>query len=64
LNGTTPGPEIRVTEGELVRVNLKNKNVEEEVTIHWNGVVLPYSQDGVAGVTQDAVEPGGEFTTG
>lgn len=62
LNGTTPGPEIRVTEGELVRVNLKNKNVEEGVTIHWHGVVLPCSQDGVAGVTQDAVEPGGEFT--
>ncbi|MFS0724847.1 multicopper oxidase family protein [Paenibacillus sp. 1P07SE] len=62
LNGTTPGPEIRVTEGELVRVHLTNKNVEEGVTLHWHGVVLPCSQDGVAGVTQDAVGPGDEFT--
>ncbi|RXZ77397.1 multicopper oxidase family protein [Paenibacillaceae bacterium] len=62
LNGTTPGPEIRVKEGEMVRVHLKNINVEEGVTLHWHGVVLHCSQDGVAGVTQDAVEPGGEFT--
>ncbi|MFD1134829.1 multicopper oxidase family protein [Paenibacillus urinalis] len=62
FNGSTPGPELRVKEGERVVVQLSNKNVEKGVTIHWHGVVLPCSQDGVAGVTQNAVMPGETFT--
>jgi FtsP/CotA-like multicopper oxidase with cupredoxin domain len=61
-NGTIPGPELRVQEGDRVIVHLKNKNILEGVTIHWHGVELPNSQDGVAGLTQDAVRPDGEFT--
>ncbi|WP_194541122.1 multicopper oxidase family protein [Paenibacillus sp. JZ16] len=62
FNGLTPGPEIRVAEGERVRVVLDNKDIQEGVTIHWHGIVLPCSQDGVAGVTQDAVKPGEQYT--
>jgi len=62
FNGTTPGPELRVQEGDRLRVTLKNEDIEEGVTIHWHGLVLPNSMDGVAGVTQNAVKPGETFT--
>jgi FtsP/CotA-like multicopper oxidase with cupredoxin domain len=62
FNGLTPGPEIRVTEGERVRIVLNNTDIKEGVTIHWHGIILPCSQDGVAGVTQEAVKPGEQFT--
>lgn len=58
LNGTSPGPELRVRQGDLVEVTLENVDVDEGTTLHWHGVDLPNSQDGVAGVTQDAVRPG------
>ena len=53
-----PGPELRVKEGDLVEVTLVNEDVEQGVTIHWHGVDVPNAEDGVAGVTQDAVLPG------
>ena len=59
FNGTVPGPELRVREGELVEVTLRNTDVAGGVTVHWHGVDLPNGEDGVAGVTQDAVPPGG-----
>lgn len=61
FDGTTPGPELRVKQGDRIVVKLTNKDIEKGVTIHWHGVVLPCSQDGVAGVTQDAVWPGETF---
>ena len=60
FNGSSPGPEIRVTQGDLVEVTLVNESVSEGVTIHWHGVDVPNAEDGVAGVTQDAVPTGGE----
>ncbi|GIF17752.1 FtsP/CotA-like multicopper oxidase with cupredoxin domain [Actinoplanes tereljensis] len=61
LNGTSPGPEIRAVKGQLVQVTLVNDNVTEGVTLHWHGVDVPNGEDGVAGVTQDAVRPGASF---
>ena len=61
FNGATPGPTLVFTQGDLVEVRLKNENVEQGVTIHWHGVDVPGREDGVAGVTQDAVLPGREF---
>ena len=58
FNGTSPGPELRVQQGDLVEVELTNADVEQGVTIHWHGVDVPNAEDGVAGVTQDAVLPG------
>ena len=61
FNGSAPGPEIRVRRGQLVEVTLVNKNIGDGVTIHWHGLDVPNAEDGVAGVTQNAVEPGGRF---
>jgi FtsP/CotA-like multicopper oxidase with cupredoxin domain len=61
LNGATPGPEIRARSGDLVEVRLINESVPDGVTLHWHGVDVPNAADGVAGVTQDAVRPGGRF---
>jgi FtsP/CotA-like multicopper oxidase with cupredoxin domain len=60
FNGTAPGPELRVRAGQLVEVVLRNADVAEGVTLHWHGLDVPNAEDGVAGVTQDAVPPGGE----
>jgi FtsP/CotA-like multicopper oxidase with cupredoxin domain len=57
-DGRSPGPELRVKQGNLVEVTLLNEDVEDGVTIHWHGVDVPNAEDGVAGVTQDAVLPG------
>jgi FtsP/CotA-like multicopper oxidase with cupredoxin domain len=61
-NGSTPGPELRVEQGDQVVVTLMNKDIAAGVTIHWHGVAVPNAMDGVAGVTQDAVKPGETFT--
>ncbi|WP_305790249.1 multicopper oxidase family protein [Symbioplanes lichenis] len=58
LNGSSPGPEIRAARGQLVEVTLVNTDVTEGVTLHWHGVDVPNAEDGVPGVTQDAVAPG------
>jgi FtsP/CotA-like multicopper oxidase with cupredoxin domain len=60
-NGRIPGPEIRVREGERVRVVLGN-SLGEPTTIHWHGVDVPNAMDGVPGVTQPPVAPGATFT--
>jgi FtsP/CotA-like multicopper oxidase with cupredoxin domain len=60
-NGQVPGPEIRVRQGDVVEVTLLNHLPQAGVTIHWHGYDVPNGEDGVAGVTQDAVRPGGKF---
>ncbi|XVU21672.1 multicopper oxidase family protein [Actinoplanes sp. CA-054009] len=62
LNGTSPGPVIHATVGQLVQVRLVNESVPGGITLHWHGVDVPNAEDGVAGVTQDAVGRGHEFT--
>jgi len=61
LNGTSPGPQIHAVQGDLVEVTLANESVADGTTLHWHGVDVPNAEDGVAGVTQDAVPPGGEY---
>ena len=58
VNGTSPGPLVAAAVGQLVEVTLVNDNVPDGVTLHWHGVDVPNAEDGVAGVTQDAVLPG------
>lgn len=59
-NASNPGPEIRVKAGERVKVRLIN-NLEEPTSIHWHGIRIQNDMDGVAGLTQDPVPPGGTF---
>ncbi len=58
VNGTTPGPTLEATVGDLVEVRLVNDGVDDGITLHWHGVDVPNAADGVAGVTQDAVADG------
>jgi FtsP/CotA-like multicopper oxidase with cupredoxin domain len=60
FNGTSPGPTLRVQQGDMVVVHLVN-HLSVGVTIHWHGVDVPNSADGVAGVTQDATKPGQSY---
>jgi manganese oxidase len=60
-NGMLPGPEIRVTEGDKVRIILKNE-LPESTAIHWHGLYTPNKMDGVPFVTQPPVKTGESFT--
>ena len=60
-NKMIPGPTLRATVGDRVRVNVKN-NLTESSTIHWHGILIENKQDGVPFVTQDPIKPGASFT--
>ena len=60
-NNQVPGPTLRATEGDRVRVNVKN-NLNESSAIHWHGLLIPNSQDGVPYVTQNPIKPGETYT--
>ena len=60
-NGIVPGPVIRITEGDNVRINVKNE-MKVSTTIHWHGVLAPNKVDGVGYVTQDPIIPGSTYT--
>jgi FtsP/CotA-like multicopper oxidase with cupredoxin domain len=62
INGRSPGPTITARQGQLVEVHLRNDSVKAGVTLHWHGYDVPAAMDGVAGVPQDEVPVGGEFT--
>ncbi|MFI7316776.1 multicopper oxidase family protein [Streptomyces venezuelae] len=62
FNGTSPGPELRVRQGELLEVTLVNADIKAGVTLHWHGYDVPNAADGAAGVTQNAVAPGDRMT--
>ncbi len=59
-NGTVPGPMIRVTEGDQVRIVLTNE-LPDPTSIHWHGIPVPNAMDGVPPFTQAAVQPGESF---
>ncbi|NES27078.1 multicopper oxidase domain-containing protein [Micromonospora terminaliae] len=61
FNGQVPGPELTAAVGDVLEVTLRNRDIERGVTLHWHGYDVPNSQDGVPGVTQEAVRPGQEF---
>ncbi|MFJ5955170.1 multicopper oxidase family protein [Paenarthrobacter sp. NPDC092416] len=60
--GSVPGPAIEAQLGEVVEVELKNRDIVPGVTLHWHGYDVPNAMDGVAGATQDAVLPGQSMT--
>ena len=61
FNGIVPGPVIRVNEGDPVRIVVEN-DLPEPTSVHWHGMDLPNSQDGVPGLTQPEIEPGESYT--
>ena len=58
--GTSPGPEIRVAQGARVQRRLEN-TLPQPTSAHWHGIRISNEMDGVAGLTQPAVEPGAGF---
>ncbi len=56
-NGKVHGPIIEAVEGDRVRVYVTN-NLKVATTVHWHGVILPFGQDGVSGLTQRPINPG------
>lgn len=61
INGTIPGPLLRLREGQNVRLAVTN-TLDEETSIHWHGVLLPFQMDGVPGVSFPGIKPGQTFT--
>ncbi len=65
FNGQIPGPRLRFTEGDRVRIKVTNR-LPESTTVHWHGLIVPNAMDGPAKITQAPIPPGGshvyEFT--
>ncbi len=61
VNGTLPGPLIRLKEGQNVRLSVTNA-LDEETSIHWHGLLVPFQMDGVPGVAFPGIKPGETFT--
>src|SRR5262245_50620724 len=59
-DGTVPGPELRVRQGEPMRITVLN-NLDEDTTVHWHGIRLPNAMDGVPGLTQQPIKSGETF---
>jgi FtsP/CotA-like multicopper oxidase with cupredoxin domain len=59
--GRIPGPELRVRQGEPVRISVKNE-LAQDTTVHWHGVRVPIAMDGVPGISQAPIKPGEQFT--
>jgi FtsP/CotA-like multicopper oxidase with cupredoxin domain len=55
-----PGPELRVRQGERLRIVVHNE-LPEDTTVHWHGIRLPNAMDGVPGLTQLPIKPGEQF---
>ena len=61
INGTIPGPVIRLNEGQEATLRVTNR-LKERTSIHWHGILLPPDMDGVPGVSFAGIEPGETFT--
>ncbi len=61
INGTIPGPIIRLKEGQQATLRVTNR-LEESTSIHWHGILLPPIMDGVPGVSFADIKPGTTFT--
>lgn len=60
VNGSVPGPLVRLREGEPVRIAVTN-TLNEDSSIHWHGLLLPFQYDGVPGVSFPGIKPGETF---
>ncbi|MCX7865022.1 MAG: copper resistance system multicopper oxidase [Novosphingobium sp.] len=61
INGTVPGPLIRLIEGQKVRINVTN-TLAEDTSLHWHGLLVPFHMDGVPGISFPGIRPGETFT--
>jgi len=57
INGTLPGPLLRLREGDTVTLRVRN-TLDEDASIHWHGLILPANMDGVPGLSYHGIHPG------
>ncbi len=62
INGTVPGPLLRMREGENVTVRVTNRLEDDHTSIHWHGFIIPSEMDGVPGISFPGIKPGETFT--
>ncbi len=62
INGSVPGPLVRLREGDEVALNVTNRLMDtEHASIHWHGILVPFPMDGVPGVNFAGIPPGGTY---
>ncbi|MGB7374412.1 copper resistance system multicopper oxidase [Pontixanthobacter sp.] len=61
VNGSVPGPLIRLREGQNVRLNITN-HLDADTSIHWHGLLLPFQMDGVPGISFPGIKPHETFS--
>ena len=61
VNGSVPGPLVRLREGQDAVLHVTN-TLAEDSSIHWHGLLLPFQYDGVPGVSFPGIRPGETFT--
>lgn len=60
INGTVPAPLVRLKEGQTARLTVVN-DLDEDSSIHWHGLILPFQMDGVPGVSFPGIKPRSSF---
>lgn len=60
INGTVPGPLVRLKEGQRVRLRVNN-TLDSDSSIHWHGLLVPFAMDGVPGVSFPGIKAGSSF---
>ncbi len=60
INGTVPAPLVRLKEGQTARLTVVN-DLNEDSSIHWHGLILPFHMDGVPGVSFPGIKPKSTF---
>ncbi|WP_339693042.1 copper resistance system multicopper oxidase [uncultured Parasphingorhabdus sp.] len=60
VNGTVPGPLIRLKEGEQTILSVHNM-LDVDSSVHWHGLLLPFQFDGVPGISFPGIRPGARF---
>ncbi|RZM33870.1 MAG: copper resistance system multicopper oxidase, partial [Sphingomonas sp.] len=61
INGTSPAPLIRLKQGQQVRLSVTN-SLDEETSIHWHGLLVPFQMDGVPGISFPGIPARSTFT--
>lgn len=60
VNNQIPAPTLHFKEGDRVTINVYN-HLDKGTAIHWHGILIPWQMDGVEGISQKAIPPGGSF---
>ncbi len=60
VNGTVPGPLVRLKEGQKTLLNVHNM-LDTDSSVHWHGILLPFQFDGVPGISFPGIKPGATF---